>query len=135
MGEEIIMSARLWTFGYDIFAPTHSVVSHMYVRRHKPKYWESVGRFLGEGMDGLIEGLVIHRLKNQLGYTESAPDLVWPKTVFYGVEHYSMGTVRSASDYMKLVGLDAARKEISPVTWCDRGLPPDYAQDKAYLYL
>ena len=37
MGEEIIMSTRLWTSGYDIFSPTRSVVGHMYVRRHKPK--------------------------------------------------------------------------------------------------
>ncbi|KAI2496993.1 glycosyltransferase [Fragilaria crotonensis] len=134
MGEEIIMSARLWTFGYDIFAPTHSVVGHIYVRRHKPKYWESVGRFLGEGMDGLIEGLVIHRLKHQLGYPESAPDVVWPKDVFYGVEHYTMGKERSVVDYMKLVGLDPARKELSKVWWCELGVPPDYAKDKAYLY-
>ncbi|GKY97585.1 hypothetical protein MPSEU_000716900 [Mayamaea pseudoterrestris] len=44
MGEEIIMSSRLWTAGYDIFSPTMSVVGHMYVRRHKPKFWESVHR-------------------------------------------------------------------------------------------
>ena len=40
MGEEIIMSTRLWTSGYDIFSPTRSVVGHMYVRRHKPKVRE-----------------------------------------------------------------------------------------------
>ncbi len=42
MGEEIIMSSRLWTAGYDIFSPIQSVVGHIYVRRHKPKFWESV---------------------------------------------------------------------------------------------
>jgi hypothetical protein len=26
MGEEVIMSARLWTSGYDIYGPTHNVV-------------------------------------------------------------------------------------------------------------
>ena len=35
MGEEIIMSSRLWTAGYDIFAPNQAVVGHIYVRRHK----------------------------------------------------------------------------------------------------
>jgi [Skp1-protein]-hydroxyproline N-acetylglucosaminyltransferase len=44
MGEEIIMSSRLWTAGYDIFSPTQSVVGHFYVRRHMPKFWESVHR-------------------------------------------------------------------------------------------
>ena len=39
MGEEIIMSSRLWTSGYDIFSPRQSVVGHWYVRKHKPKFW------------------------------------------------------------------------------------------------
>jgi [Skp1-protein]-hydroxyproline N-acetylglucosaminyltransferase len=46
MGEEISMSARLWTAGYDLFAPTTNVLNHYYVRRHYPKYWETVNRFV-----------------------------------------------------------------------------------------
>jgi [Skp1-protein]-hydroxyproline N-acetylglucosaminyltransferase len=30
MGEEIIMSSRLWTAGYDIFSPSEAVVGHIY---------------------------------------------------------------------------------------------------------
>ena len=44
MGEEISMSARLWTAGYDIFSPTVNVLNHYYVRRHYPKFWETVNR-------------------------------------------------------------------------------------------
>ena len=44
MGEEISMSARLWTSGYDIFSPTVNVLNHYYVRRHYPKFWESANR-------------------------------------------------------------------------------------------
>lgn len=44
IGEEISMSARLWTSGYDIFSPTINVLNHYYVRRHYPKFWESVNR-------------------------------------------------------------------------------------------
>jgi [Skp1-protein]-hydroxyproline N-acetylglucosaminyltransferase len=50
MGEEIIMSSRLWTAGYDIFNPNTSVVGHIYVRRHKPKFWESVHRAFTMGV-------------------------------------------------------------------------------------
>ena len=46
MGEEISMSARLWTAGYDIFSPTINVLNHYYVRRHYPKFWESVNRWV-----------------------------------------------------------------------------------------
>ena len=38
------MSARLWTSGYDLFSPTTNVLNHYYVRRHKPKFWETVNR-------------------------------------------------------------------------------------------
>ncbi len=49
-GEEIILSARLWTSGYDIFSPTHSVVGHRYVRNHRPKFWESIHRVFTSGV-------------------------------------------------------------------------------------
>jgi [Skp1-protein]-hydroxyproline N-acetylglucosaminyltransferase len=45
MGEEISMSARLWTSGYDIFSPTSNVLNHYYVRRHYPKFWETINRY------------------------------------------------------------------------------------------
>jgi [Skp1-protein]-hydroxyproline N-acetylglucosaminyltransferase len=45
MGEEISLSARLWTSGYDIFSPTTNVLNHYYVRRHYPKFWETVNRY------------------------------------------------------------------------------------------
>ena len=46
MGEEISLSARLWTHGYDIFSPTINVLNHYYVRRHYPKFWETVNRYV-----------------------------------------------------------------------------------------
>jgi hypothetical protein len=46
MGEEIIMSTRLWTSGYDMFSPSQSVIGHMYGRPHQPKFWETVGSTL-----------------------------------------------------------------------------------------
>ena len=37
---------RLWTSGYDIFSPSVNVLNHYYVRRHYPKFWESVNRYI-----------------------------------------------------------------------------------------
>ena len=59
MGEEISMSARLWTAGYDIFSPTINVLNHYYVRRHYPKFWESVNRFFKRPIHNDIVELVI----------------------------------------------------------------------------
>lgn len=43
-GEEILESLRVWTWGYDIYSPTRNVLSHFYVRKHTPKFWETVNR-------------------------------------------------------------------------------------------
>lgn len=42
LGEEILLSARLWTSGYDIFSPTISLVGHRYERNQQPKFWEAI---------------------------------------------------------------------------------------------
>lgn len=42
LGEEILLSARLWTSGYDIFSPTISLVGHHYERNQQPKFWEAI---------------------------------------------------------------------------------------------
>jgi hypothetical protein len=110
------------------------VVGHMYFRRHKPKYWESVGRFLWDGVDSLVQALVLNRIKHLLGYPESARDMVWPKTVYTAVEHYGMGNVRNVEDYMNMVGVDPVRKEVWMPEWCRNGQPPDHAKNVAHLY-
>jgi hypothetical protein len=55
MGEEILLSARLWTSGYDIFSPTQSLLGHHYVRNHKPKFWESIHRTFTPGVSAYFE--------------------------------------------------------------------------------
>ena len=50
MGEEIILSARLWTAGYDLFSPAQAVLGHIYNRQHQPRFWESVQRALAPGL-------------------------------------------------------------------------------------
>jgi [Skp1-protein]-hydroxyproline N-acetylglucosaminyltransferase len=37
-GEEISMAARLYTHGYDFFAPAQAVVYHLWSRGHRPRY-------------------------------------------------------------------------------------------------
>jgi len=80
MGEEISMSARLWTAGYDIFSPTINVLNHYYVRRHYPKFWESVNRFFKKPIHNNLVEIVLKRVKNMLGYPESAGELINPSS-------------------------------------------------------
>eukprot|EP00533_Pseudo-nitzschia_delicatissima_P016554 CAMPEP_0197268376 /NCGR_PEP_ID=MMETSP1432-20130617/4141_1 /TAXON_ID=44447 /ORGANISM="Pseudo-nitzschia delicatissima, Strain UNC1205" /LENGTH=406 /DNA_ID=CAMNT_0042733421 /DNA_START=21 /DNA_END=1238 /DNA_ORIENTATION=- len=117
MGEEIIMSARLWTSGYDIFSPSQSVLGHMYVRRHSPKFWETVGRDFAPNIHNPLQAMVIERVKYQLGYPESAKDMIAAKSLLTAVEQYSMGTERPLSQYKEIVGLNMMTKEITLTKW------------------
>jgi [Skp1-protein]-hydroxyproline N-acetylglucosaminyltransferase len=85
MGEEILLSARLWTSGYDIFSPTQNVVGHLYVRNNKPKFWDSFHRVFTAGVHNSLQLLVLNRIKHQLGYPEAAQDMVKPKSLFTGM--------------------------------------------------
>lgn len=134
MGEEIIMSSRLWTAGYDIFSPNENVVGHIYVRRHKPKFWESVHRAFSNGVHNPLQMLVLERVKYQLGYPEAARDMLRVKSVLTAVEQYSMGTVRPLEDYLRMVGMDMKTKEIHFTGWCEHGYPPPGFEQYDDLY-
>ena len=134
MGEEILMSTRFWTSGYDIFSPSTNVVSHIYVRREKPKFWESVRRVYTFSVGDPLSLLVLNRVKYLLGYPETAKDMIWPKTVLTAVEQYAMGNERSLEDYLSMVGLDMKKKEVIPTNWCETGQPPKGFEQYAHLY-
>mmetsp|Transcript_28846 Transcript_28846/g.60907 ORF Transcript_28846/g.60907 Transcript_28846/m.60907 type:complete len:252 (+) Transcript_28846:1-756(+) len=134
MGGEILISARIWTSGYDIFSPTHSLLGHNYERKHKPMFWESIHRTFTFGVYSPLEMIVQNRIKSQLGYPESARDMVKPKSLFTAVEQYSMGTSRSLEDYLKMVGLNMTTKEVTYTAWCERGVPPPSFERYAQLY-
>lgn len=128
MGEEISMSARLWTAGYDIFSPTTNVLNHYYVRRHYPKFWESVNRFFKKPIHNHLVELVLKRVKAMLSYPESTPELINPNSVLYRLEDWSMGTQRSYSEYMDMVGINVIDKVVRRNMWCHTGSWPEQAE-------
>ncbi|MBP01442.1 MAG: hypothetical protein CMM25_01335 [Rhodospirillaceae bacterium] len=40
-GEEILLSARLYTHGYTVYHPSRAICSHDYIRQDKPKVWNN----------------------------------------------------------------------------------------------
>lgn len=128
MGEEISMSARLWTAGYDIFSPTTNVLNHYYVRRHYPKFWESVNRFFKRPIHNNLVELVLKRVKSMLEYPESKAELVNPSSVLYRLEEWSMGSARSFKQYMSMVGIDTLHKRVTRNMWCHEGRWPAQAE-------
>lgn len=128
MGEEISISVRLWTSGYDIFSPTINVLNHYYVRRHYPKFWESVNRFFKRPVHNQIVDIVLERVKSMLGYPESAAPLVKVQSALYNLENWGMGNKRLAKDYFKMVGLNFETKSVNVNKWCVDGEWPEEAK-------
>eukprot|EP00540_Astrosyne_radiata_P004806 CAMPEP_0116834214 /NCGR_PEP_ID=MMETSP0418-20121206/6866_1 /TAXON_ID=1158023 /ORGANISM="Astrosyne radiata, Strain 13vi08-1A" /LENGTH=263 /DNA_ID=CAMNT_0004463747 /DNA_START=1 /DNA_END=792 /DNA_ORIENTATION=- len=134
MGEEIIMSARFYTHGYDMFSPSQAVVGHIYVRQHKPKFWESNDRFLPSGVASPLSIMVLDRIKAQIGYPEAARDML-PKSLVSHFDTYSLGTNRTLQEYLQSVGLDMMRKEVVETNnWCETGDVPPGKGQYAKLY-
>mmetsp|Transcript_112 Transcript_112/g.177 ORF Transcript_112/g.177 Transcript_112/m.177 type:complete len:165 (+) Transcript_112:3-497(+) len=125
MGEEILLSLRFWTNGWDIFSPKKNVLTHYYVRRHKPKFWETVGRVFGRpGIHNPIQLKVMDRVKNILGYPETHDDIVYPPTLLAYKDLYGVGNKRRMDHFYSMVGIDTQTKRVQIPQWCHKGIPP-----------
>ena len=90
-GEEVLLSARLYTHGFDVFAPNENVTFHKYIRDGEPKFWEN------ERNDA--EGTA--RAKYFLGMSYDKPKLSTKQ-----LSRFGLGGARPVSNFWELVGLD-----------------------------
>ena len=92
-GDEMPMSIRLYTYGWNFYNPGESFVYHLY-KKEKSKF------------PGLKHDTMINenkRLKTLLGITKD--DVIPPE--------FGLGKVRSVEDYEKTFGIDFKNKKIS----------------------
>nr|BDC16454.1 glycosyltransferase [Sicyoidochytrium minutum DNA virus] len=105
-GEEILLSARLWTSGYNFYAPRKSFCSHHYGREGKPKFSSDIPGF------GRCKKLVAERVK-YITRINTDPELVHPD-YRREVELYGLGKERSIEDFWKFAGVDFDLKRVVP---------------------
>jgi hypothetical protein len=114
-GEEISLSIRSFTLGYDLFHPHRTVIWHHYTGRRRVKHW----------MDHSLEnkpsvGLAWHerdeiskrRVRQLLREEDNAED----------ISRYGLGTARSHRDYELYAGIDFAGRRLHKETL--RGCEP-----------
>merc|ERR1712083_1267659 len=100
MGEEIALSMRAWTNGWNIYAPRKNLIAHQYRpgRMGLPKFWESVGRDSGRpGLHGKVQKHVLRRLKMMVGYETDTRTLIEKEgdgVVLESLQYYNVGTER-----------------------------------------
>ena len=105
-GEEIGISVRAFTHGYDFYAPRDSVVFHEYAvkssrRKKVHMYWENSQLHVGEGKKSLARGMSIIKM---------APDIEDSKWDHSDIDRYGLGTVRPLDLYYKLFLIDTKKR-------------------------
>jgi len=129
MGEEIALSMRAWTAGWDIYAPRKNLITHQYRpgRMGLPKFWETVGRTFhrpGPGFNTKLQTVTIHRIKNMVGYAESSREVLEKagnEIVLADLEYYSMGKERTREEYLEFTKIDVDKRKCGNIQWCNRG--------------
>jgi hypothetical protein len=100
VGEEILLSARLWTSGFDIFCPNENIAFHKFTREREPKFWEN----LRDDSDATL------RVRYILGLLR--PTDVPSKRSLIKVDRYGLGKERSLQDYFRFAGIDVESRSV-----------------------
>ena len=118
-GEEITFSARLWTHGYNFYAPARPFCSHHYERGGKPKFWDDLKDF------ERCRGLAVKRIKYILGLPSRGSVKLEDVPADYRVgissrpgakgisSTYGLGRARSIEEYWKYAGIDLEAKTVA----------------------
>lgn len=136
MGEEIALSIRFYTNGYDIYAPSVDVLRHEYVRKEAPKFWESVGHVYSRGnLHNELTDLIVQRVQTLVRFPEAdSPEKIEVQSLLTRLNKYGLGTVRSAEQFLELAGMDLYKKKQRTPQWCINGEdPPDEKHHKSAL--
>ncbi|DBA04050.1 TPA: hypothetical protein N0F65_009397 [Lagenidium giganteum] len=94
-GEEASMSARLWTNGWDFFAPSEMIIFHLWSREHRPVFQEL------ESEQSRLEKEEASRSVIRLISGESKSD------------RFGLGCDRTIDEYQEHVGINYERHEVS----------------------
>lgn len=136
MGEELELTARAYTSGWDVFAPNATLLNHYYSRRGQPKFWEIVTRsFKSGGAHNELQSYILQRVKLITGYehnelekqgldrkklTASDPEFLLGLDGACG-----LGKERTIEGFLEHVGIDMVNKRSHEPGYCSRRWPKD----------
>lgn len=102
-GEEITLSARAYTNGYDFYHPTYSIIWHEYLRPEANKHWSDHTKKNGFVMEGEDRNGKSKKRQRQLFGLESSD---------IDFKNYGFGKIRSLHEYELYCGLDFKNKRV-----------------------
>uniref|UniRef100_A0A7S2SA14 Uncharacterized protein n=1 Tax=Eucampia antarctica TaxID=49252 RepID=A0A7S2SA14_9STRA len=127
MGEEITLTMRAWTSGWNIYAPRLNLIAHQYRpgRMGLPKFWESVQRTWHQpGMNTKIQLRLIQRIKNIVLYPDMTAEIIESQgdsIVLSEAQHYGLGTERTGEEYLELANINMETHQCGHMNWCHQG--------------
>lgn len=102
-GEELLFSARLWTAGYNFYAPVQTFLVHAYGREGKPRFWNDLKNFEA------CRKKAVMRAKYLLGVARlDEVDPAYRKDL----DVYGMGKKRTLKQYEEYAGFDLVTKKV-----------------------
>ena len=102
-GEEVSLSARAYTHGYDFYHPTYTIIWHEYLRKESNKHWLDHTKKNGFIVEGEKRNALSKKRQRQLFGLESSE---------IDFKNYGFGTTRSLHDYELYCGLDFKNKRV-----------------------
>lgn len=139
-GEEILLSARLWTSGFDFFAPNHVILRHYYYRRESAKYNNDTSlsiRLTREEValrEHTLDNSIL-RVQYFLQTTEyvppwerkagikpkrHAPEFGTAPEATVDAEIYGLGKERTLQEFWAHCGINPIERTQDPKVWCCR---------------
>lgn len=101
-GEEILLSIRLFTHGYDVYTPSKNIVYHAYTRSNEPKFWDD---------HHLDSKDAVAKVRFLLGI-EKDLNIIRNEIIRQSVDKYGLGKERSPHEFFKFIGVDIQSRTI-----------------------
>eukprot|EP00456_Euglypha_rotunda_P009447 TRINITY_DN12124_c0_g1_i2.p1 TRINITY_DN12124_c0_g1~~TRINITY_DN12124_c0_g1_i2.p1 ORF type:complete len:284 (-),score=42.32 TRINITY_DN12124_c0_g1_i2:11-742(-) len=106
-GDEFLRGVRLWTSGYELYAPTEVVVWHHYYRHGSPKLWSD---FPGAWNDAYSIGKVKYYCKQDANpYEQSYAK--WIPLYDEEAPWFGLGNQRTIEEFYEYAGIDMVNKK------------------------
>jgi hypothetical protein len=126
-GDEITLSVRSYTLGYDIYHPHVATVWHHYGRNNQPKHWidhndKTKQSAIIDKTWGERDRYSKQRIRQLLGQADYGIDL----------KEYGLGDTRTLNDYEKYSGIDLKNKRIQNKIIAGAEPPVNYVDDNQW---
>ena len=100
-GEELSMSVRAWTWGWDVYSPHRCLIHHYYAPSNAPKHWRDHPQWWRLNQRSL------DRVKRLLGIT------VHPQNPAFLESRFGLGEKRSIEDFEDFAGISFSSRVVT----------------------